>query len=53
MHNGHLLALKMMIAFSIEKESEGSPSMFQALILTGSPRTLDKEKTALEGMLFS
>ena len=42
-----------MMAFSIENESDGNPSIFQALILTGSPKTFDNEKTELEGMHFS
>jgi len=45
--------LKIIIAFSTENESEGSPSIFQALILTGSPRIVYKENTSLEGMFLS
>jgi len=43
-----------MIAFSIEKLSEGNPNILQALILTGSPST-DRRENSLspEGIYFS
>jgi hypothetical protein len=53
MHNGHLLVLFRIIAFSIEKVEEGSPSIFQALIVTGSPHTLMKENLLLKGIYNS
>ena len=52
MHKGHLLDLKMIIPFSREKLSEGKPSMFHCLIVTGFPRTVTKEKCYEPGIYF-
>jgi hypothetical protein len=38
------------MAFSTEKLSEGNPSIFQALILTGSPNTYTKLNVSLDGI---
>ena len=43
----------MMIPFSIEKLSVGSPAMFQSLIFTGSPKVPVTEKSFEHGMLVS
>ena len=43
----------MMIPFSIEKLSVGSPAMFQSLIFTGSPKVPVTEKSFEQGMLVS
>ena len=40
----------MTIPFSMEKESVGSPAMFQSRIFTGSPRVEVREKSAEQGM---
>jgi hypothetical protein len=53
MHNGHLLALYVTMAFSTEKESLGNPSIFHALIFTGSPKTFCNENISEEGIPFS
>jgi len=53
MYNGHLLVLKVMMAFSIENSSEGRPYKFQSLIFTASPRVLLKEKAPELGIFFS
>jgi len=53
MNRGHLRAFWLMIAFSIEKVSEGSPAMFHSRINTGLPRVLGRENLPAEGMLFS
>jgi len=51
---GHLLAFFIIMAFSTEKLSEGRPDMFQALILTGSPRTVMSENSfSPDGICFS
>jgi hypothetical protein len=47
---GHLLALLIIIPFSIENESLGSPLIFHDLILTASPRTLTKLNFSEEGI---
>jgi hypothetical protein len=39
--SGHLLDLNMMIPFSTDNLSDGSPATPQAPIVTGSPRTAD------------
>jgi|JI61114C2RNA_FD_contig_121_322617_length_3145_multi_2_in_0_out_0_6 hypothetical protein len=52
MHNGHLLDLKMMMAFSTEKASEGSPSMLHYLIFTGSPNVAWRLYVSEEGIFF-
>jgi hypothetical protein len=52
MHNGHLLDLNKINAFSMEKLSLGNPSIFQALILTGSPTTYIKENFSLPGIFL-
>ena len=51
--SGHRLELDIMMPFSTEKESTGSPAMFQALILTGSPSVADTENDWEQGMFFS
>ena len=43
----------MMMPFSTEKESTGSPSMLHFLIFTGSPRVAETEKEGEQGMAFS
>ena len=43
----------MIIPFSIENASVGRPAMFHDRILTGSPRVLLREKSALHGIPFS
>ena len=53
MHKGHLLELNIIIAFSIEKLSEGNPSIFHDLIFTGSPSTFSREYFAEPGIYFS
>lgn len=40
---GHLSPFCIMIPFSIENESAGSPLICQRLICTGSPKTLSRE----------
>lgn len=52
MHSGHLLDLKITIAFSVEKLSLGRPSICQALIATGSPRTAGNEYFGEEGIFL-
>ena len=41
---GHLRPLCIMIPFSIENESTGSPLICQRRVYTGSPKTLSREK---------
>lgn len=48
-----LLPDLMMMPFSVEKLSVGRPAMFQARILTGSPRVLIREKSGEHGRPFS
>merc|ERR1719187_29864 len=47
---GHRLALLIMIAFSTEKLSVGSPAIFQDRILTESPRMWTKENSSEHGI---
>lgn len=51
--NGHLLELLTMMPLSTEKESTGRPAMFQARILTGSPRVVLRENVSEQGIIFS
>lgn len=44
--NGHLRAFSIMIPFSIEKESTGSPVIYHWRIRTGSPKTRSKLKSS-------
>lgn len=41
-----------MTALSMEKLSVGSPEMFQALILIGSPSVLLREKSSEDGIFL-
>ena len=41
--NGHRRELYIIIAFSVEKLSEGRPLIFHSLIFIGSPRTFTRE----------
>ena len=50
--SGQRRELEMMMPFSTEKESTGSPAMFHALILTGSPSVAVTEKEGEQGMFF-
>ena len=50
--SGQRRELEIMIPFSTEKESTGRPAMFQALILTSSPRVAETEKVSEQGMFF-
>ena len=47
----HLLALATMTPLSMEKASLGSPAMFHALILMGSPSVLVTVKSEEQGIL--
>jgi len=38
---------------STENMSEGNPAIFQALISTGSPKVVVKEKSSEQGMFFA
>ena len=49
MHKGHLRPWSTAMAFSDEKSSLGSPQMFHCLILTASPRAVDKLNLGLQG----
>lgn len=49
----HLLALATMTPLSMEKASRGSPKMFQAWILMGSPRHLLRENSLEQGIFAS
>ena len=51
--SGHRLELDVMIPLSTENESTGNPSIFHALILTGSPRVALREKVSEQGMKCS
>ena len=49
---GHLREFETMMALSTEKESTGSPEMFHARILTGSPRVALTEDVGEQGIFF-
>lgn len=51
MHKGHLRPWSTAMAFSDEKSSLGRPQMFHCLILTASPRAVDRLKLRLQGTL--
>lgn len=41
---------EIMIPLSTENMSDGNPAMFQALILTGSPKVFVREKSSEQGI---
>ena len=51
--NGQRLLLVTITPFSVEKESEGRPWMFQSRTLLGSARKEAKENSGEEGMASS
>lgn len=48
-HGAHLLPLVTMIPFSVEKESEGNPWMFQSRTLVGLVKKLSMAKRGEQG----
>jgi len=53
MNSGHLLAFEVMMAFSMEKVSEGRPWVVQLRIFIGSPSTLCRLNAPELGISFS
>jgi hypothetical protein len=53
MFRDHHLDFEIIIAFSTENESDGSPYICHSLILTGSPNIVLISKVGLEGILHS
>ena len=50
---GQRLLVVTMTPFSVEKESEGRPWMFQSLTEVGLPKNSENEKLGEQGMLRS